>query len=143
MTRLWRIGAAAATAALLGVLMLSAPACSERPDPTPATKADQVYTLRGQIAMLPDPAKPAADLQIHHEPIPDFVNKNGEVVGMNSMIMPFTPASSLSLSGYAVGDIVEFTFEVRWRKGPSSRVTSMRKLPAETKLDFGRAKSSG
>ena len=138
MTSSRRIGAAMASAMLLALWSCHVAGCSRAPAPAPATKADQVYTLRGQIAMLPDPAKPANELQIRHEPIPNFVNKEGKVVGMNAMIMPFTPAPGLSLSELAVGDIVEFTFEVRWTSRPASRVTTIRKLAADTKLDFGR-----
>ena len=92
----------------------------------------------GKILQLPDPALPASDLQIQHEPIPSFANGKGEVVGMRAMAMPFPVAPAVSLDGLAVDDLVEFTFEVRWgEEGPRWRVTRITELPAGTTLDFG------
>ena len=115
--------------------------CSREPQMQAAGKPDQVYTVRGQIATLPDPAKPASELMIRHEEIPDFVNKDGKVVGMNSMIMPFTPAPGVSLKDLKIGDKVEFVFEVRWKPRMLSQLTGIKTLPEDTVLDFGRPKS--
>lgn len=97
---------------------------------------DQVYTVRGAIRQLPDPENPAAGLQIQHENIPDFADKTGAVVGMKPMIMPFTPAPELDLSGLSLGDKVSFTFDVDWDGSPMIVVTEIEPLPAETELDF-------
>jgi hypothetical protein len=59
------------------------------------------------------------------------------------MVMSFTPSPGLSLGEFRVGDVVEFRWEVRRRdKGPSL-VTEMKKLPADTPLDFGKGPSGG
>ena len=100
---------------------------------------DQVYTVRGIVVGLPAADKPASELTIRHEPIPAFMNREGRIVGMDSMEMPFTPARGVSLSGLAIGDTVEFTFEVRWKQSPFSQLTRIQKLPAGTKLDLGKA----
>lgn len=108
----------------------SAPAANGRGEP------DAVYATRGRIMMLPSPKNPAAELQIHHEPISEFVNANG-TVGMPSMIMPFPVGSGTSLDGLAVGDPVEFDFAA-WTT-PGNRhyeARRIRKLPADTKLDL-------
>jgi Cu/Ag efflux protein CusF len=97
---------------------------------------DQVYTVRGEIRQLPDSANPATGLQIHHESIPDFVNKAGEVVGMKAMIMQFTPGPGVDLTGLTVGDKVRFTFDVDWDGSPLMPVTEIEPLPSETELDF-------
>jgi Cu/Ag efflux protein CusF len=118
----------------LASLCLAVVGCSRGPSLPPP---DQTYTLRGRIETVPARDKPASELMIEHEPIPTFVNREGRVVGMNSMVMPFTPAPGVSLEGYKAGDIVEFTFEVRWKNG-GSRLTNLRKLPPDTALYLGK-----
>lgn len=104
---------------------------------------DQVYTVRGRIVDLPDPTRPASGLQVLHEAIDNFVGRDGRIVGMDAMTMPFTPARELSLEGFAVDDYVELVFEVRWKAPPLSRVVEMRKLPADTQLELRKAQPPG
>ncbi|MFN0132471.1 MAG: copper-binding protein [Phycisphaerales bacterium] len=113
--------------------------CSDgKPGPTlPA--ADQIYTLRGKIETLPVKDKPLSDLILLHEPIDAFVDMHGKVVGMDSMSMPFTPDRAVDLSKFAVGDVVEFTFEVRWKQSPRSLLTRMSKLAPGTEIKLGKA----
>lgn len=99
------------------------------PSRTPAGAAS--YTLRGRIEQLPDPAVKGSTLQIHHEKVPTFTDQDGKVIGMNEMVMPFPPAAGLSLDGFAVGDNVEFTFEVRWDRIPFQQATRIAKLPVD------------
>ncbi len=113
---------------------------------TPVVKAkraaDRVYTVRGQVRMLPSPTKASAMLVIHHEPIDDFANPDG-TRGMSSMEMPFAPAADVSLDGFAVGDAVEFDLSVWYSADKkmieSYRVTRMKKLPEGTVLKYGAA----
>jgi hypothetical protein len=121
-----------ALAALLLIASCCSPGCS-KPPPAP----EQVYTVRGRIVSLPDPTSPAGGVQVQHERIPGFVNYKGERVGMDSMIMPFVLRDGLSLGDLRPGDPVEFTWEVRWADPMFFRVASIRKLPADTKLDLG------
>lgn len=120
---------------------------TEQPESPPAApterEPDQVYTVRGEIRQLPDDENPASGLQIQHENIPDFVNRDGEVVGMKPMIMHFTPAPDLDLSALAVGDKVNFTFDVDWDGSPLFLVTDMESLPADTELEFAAPAPSG
>ena len=120
----------------LAALAVCLCACSKEPAIGPP---DQVYTLRGRVESVPTPDKPASELMIRHEPLPGFVGKDGKVVGMDSMAMPFTPARGVSLEGVKPGDIVEFTFEVRWKSRPFSRLTVLKKLSPETRLDLGKS----
>jgi len=109
--------------------------CSKEPKKSAAiAPAEQVYTVRGRIAALPVAGQPLTSLNIAHEAVPSFVNKDGKVVGMNAMVMPFTPAPGLSLEGLAVGDPIEFVFEMRWTSKPRSQVTKITKLPPDTVL---------
>jgi len=96
------------------------------PPPTSAVPA-MVYTVNGRIEQLPDTAVKGSMLQVHHEDIPGFVSREGKVVGMNAMTMPFPPAPGVSLQGLSVGDEVELTFEVRWDRMPPQQATSIRK----------------
>jgi Cu/Ag efflux protein CusF len=126
-------------AAILAGLVLSLLAIGsgcERKAETPLPPPDQSYTTRGRVEGLPDAQD--ANIRIMHERIPDFVSREGNVIGMNAMPMPFEPAKGLSLEGIEIGDKVEFTFEVRWKTRPFSRLVAITELPPDTELDFSR-----
>lgn len=112
---------------------------SETPATTVSAAPEAVYTVRGRIVTLPDPAKPASEFRVEHEAIDNFVGIDGKL-GMNSMTMGFPLAKGVSLEGLSVGDKVELTFEVRWKSQPRSQTTKVVKLPPETELHFGKAK---
>ncbi|MDX2131888.1 MAG: copper-binding protein [Planctomycetota bacterium] len=96
---------------------------------------DQTYTVRGRIDALPQPPAPLA---IHHELIPEFLDRTGKVVGMREMVMDFPDlAPGVSLEGLKAGDPIEFTFEVRWKSDPRARVTRIVRLPDDTTLELG------
>ena len=126
------------------VLSAAVVGCSDpaAPEPTTPTFAE-VYTTRGIVERLPDPQRVGSDLHIQHEQIPEFVGRDGQVVGMRSMTMPFpTLAPDVSLDGLAVGDKVRFTFGVTWSQGTTGRVptwtvTHIEELPPDTELDLG------
>ncbi|MFW6051807.1 MAG: copper-binding protein [Myxococcota bacterium] len=117
---------------LLALLVGGCEEDGERELPPP----DQTYTARGRLEQAPAQGK-KGDLVIHHERIAEFVDGEGEKVGMEAMVMPFAPADGLSLEGVQKGDPIEFTFEVRWGGDPMLRVTEVRKLPADTELELG------
>jgi copper binding protein CusF len=94
------------------------------------------YALRGRIVSLPVAADPASELRIRHEAIDDFKMGDGEAAPMKSMTMPFSPGPGESLEGLAVGDAIEFVFEMQWEPGHEMRAVSVKKLPAETVLGF-------
>lgn len=97
--------------------------------------ADQSYEVRGRIVALPAPGQ---SLRIYHEPIPDFVNAQGRIIGMNAMVMEFPHIlPGLDLRAIEVGDVVEFVFDVYWTDGaPAWRVTSLFPLDPDTELDL-------
>jgi Cu/Ag efflux protein CusF len=86
------------------------------------------YLVRGVIVKLPDAEKNKSELVIKHEDIPDYVDETGTKVGMHSMSMPFTLATSVSLAGFAVGDKIEFVFESWWKPKPGDRIVEIRKI---------------
>lgn len=87
------------------------------PAPVVVDSPAVVYSTRGRIEQLPGTSR-AAMLQIHHEKIAEFKDRDGKVVGMNAMVMPFKPGPGISLEGFQVGDEVTFTFEHRWGEPP-------------------------
>ena len=103
------------------------------------------YTVRGQVVMVPSADRPFDDLQIRHEAIPDYKNRDGEVYvnskgvrGMVTMMMPFPVAAGVSLEGIEPGDKVEFVFVTTWGEDyPEYEITEIRELPADTELNFG------
>lgn len=128
-------------ACLLAALSLLA--CSGGDDSAQADDGLEVvnYVTRGRVVQVPSPDSPAAQLQIHHEPIPSYMSR-GEVVGMNAMVMPFPLAPGVTLEGVAPGDVVELAFSVEYEEGTGVAVnffaTRVTKLPANTPLDLGR-----
>lgn len=114
----------------------------ERLDPTTALDLGgeaREYTVRGEIVSVPNASNPASELVIRHEAIPDLVDANGTVIGMESMAMPFpSVADGVSLEGLSPGDKVEFVLRVTWERGRARfPIVSIRELPAETALDLG------
>ena len=111
----------------LALLGLAVAGCGEARD-----ASAEVYTVRGEIARLPDPSRPdGAELYLRHEAIPTFRDRAGEVVGMEAMTMGFPLAASIELGGLAAGDPVEVDFEVRWHGGgPPLRITRLVPLAA-------------
>ncbi|KAB2959116.1 MAG: copper-binding protein, partial [Thermoanaerobaculia bacterium] len=126
---------ALAPLALLALLGSLAACGGNKPAPPAASAAPQAsYTVRGEIVRLPGPD--SAEVLIRHEPIPDFKNPAGEVVGMDSMTMPFRLAAGESLEGLAVGARVEFRLEMRWSGGAPATVSAFTALPPGTRLSF-------
>jgi Cu/Ag efflux protein CusF len=105
-----------------------------------SSDAGRTYTTRGQVIQLPDPANPGTGLTLNHEAVDRFMDRQGEIVGMDPMSMPFPVSGDVSLEGLQVGDVVEFKLHVDWSKEPAAEITEIRELPAGTKLDFRAAK---
>ena len=125
-----------------GVLLFTVSACARKNPPalTPVASIQIAkYTVRGVIEELPDASrKGAQELQVHHENIPTFTDKDGKIVGMHSMIMGFPPGPGLTVPNLQKGDKVELDFEVIWTGKDPFYFTAIRKLPADTTLDFSK-----
>lgn len=100
----------------------------------------RTYTTRGQVVQLPDPANPGTGLTLNHEAIDQFMDRQGEIVGMDPMSMPFPVAKDVPLDRLQVGDVIEFKLHVDWGGDPEVEITEIRELPPGTKLDFRAAK---
>ncbi len=102
---------------------------------TPVEPALQVheYQVRGLVVAVGSGGR---ELQIHHEPVPDFVGIDGAPEPMDAMTMPFPVPDASIAQGIAAGDRVSFTFRVEWDGKHPLAVTRLEKLPAETRLSF-------
>ena len=95
--------------------------------PTAVFAGDEhTYTVRGVVKKLPKDS--SNEVIISHEPIPDYMDMDGNKVGMKGMTMPFYLADGVSLDGIQAGDRVEFTYMSRWKPTPDDKVTAIRKL---------------
>ncbi|HEV2851522.1 MAG TPA: hypothetical protein VHC97_01845 [Thermoanaerobaculia bacterium] len=95
------------------------------------------YTVRAQVVQPPDPK---TGLYIYHEAIDDWVGRDGEVTGMDTMAMPFPVAQGVPLGGIEANDKVEVTLHVDWNAERPLEITRVRELPADTQLEFRAAR---
>ena len=114
--------------ALLGIFvaacLVSAAACNRRSEPAGR------YTVRGQVKYV---APDRTEIELHHEAIPEFINLQGERVGMPSMSMPFVVARPELLDALPVGAKVEVTFEVH-AGARAGVIVAAEPLPPDTPL---------
>lgn len=121
----------------LAVLLVLAPIASSAGTAPPAsTQPVKRYTIRAEIVRLP--RKVGEYLTLHHEALDSFTSETGEVVGMDSMVMPFPLDKGVSLEGLAAGDKIEAVMVVDWAEG-YMQLEHIRKLPRTTVLHFGKA----
>jgi Cu/Ag efflux protein CusF len=118
-----------ATALLLVALPFAA--CDEATDVAAGAEPDASYTVRGRIADIA-----GSEISIQHEAIEDFVNREGETVGMASMTMAFHKPEDVSMEGIGVDDLVRFTFEVDWDGAHPMTLSAVEPLPPETPLEL-------
>lgn len=128
-----RLNARNAAPLLLGLLILAG-ACAGKKS-APLGPPDAVYEVRGVIVALPQQTR-SGDMRIHHEAIPSFTNREGKVIGMQSMTMPFPVAPGVSTDNLQLGDKIRFRLEVRWNEGPTVRIAKIELLPGSTRLTF-------
>jgi Cu/Ag efflux protein CusF len=121
------------------LLTVAGPRSTVASPDSPSSKVKH-YTVRAEVVQMPD--RPNGYVTLRHEPIDEFTDETGKVVGMNSMVMAFPLGHGTSLKGIAVGDRIETTLVVDWDQGfmELQRIT---KLPRETALHFGKARRAG
>lgn len=119
-----------ALAALLVGLGCAGDRSEESPTATQLSPPDHTYPLRGQVVALPRPESTKPTLSVHHEAVPEFVSRGGEVVGMEAMTMSFVVADEVDLTGIEVGDRVEATLEIRWTEGDPATLVDVREVEA-------------
>lgn len=122
--------------------------CSEREAPAtmPATevRTDTYTDILGIIVQLPVEGKPGSEFKIHHEHIPDFKTKTGDVFvtadgipGMKAMQMPFPVKEPVSIEGFELGDKVRFSFAVNYGGIRAAwHITAIEKIEPSTEISF-------
>ncbi|HEY4330183.1 MAG TPA: copper-binding protein [Phycisphaerae bacterium] len=99
--------------------------CGPSTSPPPPKPNVDTHAMRGIIRAAPTPAMPH-QLSIQHESTPD----------MASMTMPFTVDTSVSLTDFAAGDKIAFTFQID-KETHKELITKIEKLPPDTVLNLG------
>ena len=73
---------------------------------------------------------------VHHEPVPEWKDRDGNVIGMEEMVMSFPPAEGLDLGDIQKGDIVELSAVMRYQPTMEFFTDGVTKLPADTVLNL-------
>ena len=113
------------------LLLAAISACKREPEVPPES-----YRVRAQVRQVPALDDPRGEIVVRHEAIPSFKNEEGEIVGMDTMSMPFPLADPALVAGLAPGDRIVMDIEVSWHGGNPLEVTAIDKLPEGTRLDF-------
>lgn len=108
--------------------------CRGKASPEPRT-----YQARGVVQHIPDKGPPS--LVVRHEAIDYFVHSDGVAAGMHAMTMTLQVDDKISIARLKTGDKIAFVLDVNWDRTPPLLITKLRKLPAETKLVFRKARS--
>ncbi|HEX2994788.1 MAG TPA: hypothetical protein VHP14_08190 [Anaerolineales bacterium] len=126
--------------AMLGAIIAAGYLCRLRNKQPAGMASDaQTYVIRGEVISVPQAGKPGTALIVKHEPVDNFRNASGQIVGMSTMGMPFTPGKGVLLEGIKPGDKIEMRWVMRWKPEAKEYAESVRKLPMETQLRFGDA----
>jgi Cu/Ag efflux protein CusF len=126
--------------AMLGAIIAVGCSRGQRNEqPAGAASDVQIYVIRGEVISVPQAGKSGTQFIVKHEPIDNFRDATGKIVGMDTMGMPFTPGNDVSLEGINPGDKIEMRWVLQWKPDSKEYVESVRKLPTETQLRFGKA----
>ena len=125
---------------MLGAIIAAGCSHGQRSDqPEGAASDARRYVIRGEVISVPQAGRPGTQFIVKHEPIDNFRDASGQIVGMSTMGMPFTPGKDVSLEGIRPGDKIEIQWVIQWKPEAKEYVESVKKLPAETQLRFGKA----
>jgi Cu/Ag efflux protein CusF len=92
--------------------------------------ADTAYhfTVKGIIKSMPGDGLANNEILVKHQPIPEYRDESGAIVGMMAMTMPFYLAKDVSLKGIKAGDAVEFKVEQHLKPQFTEVVTEIKKV---------------
>lgn len=85
------------------------------------------YRVKGVVKVLPGKGTASNEILVKHEPIPDYRDEAGNIVGMAAMTMPFYLAQGVTLESVAVGDEVDMVLEQRLKPRFTEQVVSLKK----------------
>ncbi|MEM9195333.1 MAG: copper-binding protein [Myxococcota bacterium] len=135
-----RAARAAGLSASLVVAILASAGCGSESDENSSPTSDlgpaeHTYQTRAEVVG----ASQEGDrrfLALRHEAIPEFVGRDGEVNGMESMVMQFEVKDGVDIDGMDEGQAIAFTFEVRYQSSVTLLLTEASLLPDGTELDL-------
>jgi Cu/Ag efflux protein CusF len=109
--------------------------CGVAPLTVSEASAQEVYSysVTGVVKALPGNGRAANEIIVKHDPIPNYRDEAGNVVGMAAMTMPFYLSAQASIEGIQVGDSIELTVEQRLKPKFSESVVALHKRPTEKK----------
>ena len=92
--------------------------------------ADTAYffIVKGIIKGMPGDGLAKNEMLVKHQPIPDYRDDTGAIVGMMAMTMPFYLKEGLSLDGIKAGDSVELKVEQHLKPTFTEEVISVKKV---------------
>lgn len=126
------------TAFLAVITLALACSCAKKESSKETGSSEPAFTAtgRGEVKHIAVGPK-ATVLTIHHEAIPDWLDRSGKKMSMMSMSMEFRAGPSLDVGGVAAGDKVEFGIAVYYgADDPRMEITSIKKLPPDTALEL-------
>jgi Cu/Ag efflux protein CusF len=85
------------------------------------------YTVKGIIKGMPGDGLAKNEMLVKHQPIPDYRDDTGAIVGMMAMTMPFYLKEGLSLEGIKAGDNVELKIEQHLQPKFTEEVIAVKK----------------
>ncbi len=132
-----------AAALLLAFACLAPTGCKKEESKPAAAAPAAMYTTRGRVERVVSRPGTQTLLQVHHEEIPSFKNREGAVIGMKEMVMDFPLATGVRVDDLKTGDVIEVEFAVDWSQTPYHAATKVTKLPADTALKLGKFVENG
>jgi Cu/Ag efflux protein CusF len=85
------------------------------------------YTVKGIIKGMPGDGLGKNEMLVKHQPIPDYRDDTGAIVGMMGMTMPFYLKEGLSVEGIKAGDSVELKIEQHLKPKFTEEVVAVKK----------------
>lgn len=84
------------------------------------------YQVTGTVRAMPGNGRAPNELLVKHDPIPQYRDRGGNIVGMKAMTMPFYLAEGVSLEGIELGDAVEMKVQQQLKPTFSEKVIEVR-----------------
>ena len=86
------------------------------------------YSVKGIIKGMPGDGLAKNEMLVKHQPIPDYRDDSGAIVGMMAMTMPFYLKEGVSLEGIKAGDAVELKVEQHLHPKFTEEVVSIKRV---------------
>ena len=110
-------------------LLLAAASCERQRD------ADASYHTRGVVSKLEGDGTEAR-VEIHHERIENFKDRDGKASPMDSMEMIFALGPGVDAAALKPGAKLAIDFDVRWSNSAPLLITKAQPLPDATTLEL-------